>query len=238
MPAGEKELDFFLEPPHGNGARGLEWYEAHWSGTTPVRGEASPNYTAAPFHAGVPERAAALVPDARLVFVVRDPIDRIVSHYVHRRIHNAVRDDLEAMMTDLEDPLNGFVRRSLYMWQLDQWLEHYPAERVLVVCTERLAEDRGPTLDRIFSFLGVAEGFRHESMGARHNTAADRHEATAVGLALERLGVRGRLASRFTREVPRPTISPGLRARLDAVLRPDVERLRSFTGDGFPEWSL
>lgn len=69
-----KELSFFAE----NWPRGRDWYEAHFPEDLPIRGESSPNYMKHPAFPGVPERMVSLVPDAKLVYLVRDPIARIV----------------------------------------------------------------------------------------------------------------------------------------------------------------
>src|SRR4051812_3312851 len=75
----DKELNFFVE--ERNWSRGLGWYGEQFDAGAPVRGEASPYYTALPHHRGVPERMASVIPDARLVYMVRDPIARLLSHY-------------------------------------------------------------------------------------------------------------------------------------------------------------
>src|SRR4051812_36085465 len=67
----EKELYFFVEDH--NWKRGIEWYERHFPAGTPVRGEASTFYTHFPIRPGVPERIAALLPSAKLIYLVRDP---------------------------------------------------------------------------------------------------------------------------------------------------------------------
>src|SRR5207244_9201435 len=74
-----KELNFFVE--ERNWQRGVAWYEREFSDSAPVRGEASPHYTAFPRYRGVAGRMARVVPEARLVYLVRDPIDRAISAY-------------------------------------------------------------------------------------------------------------------------------------------------------------
>src|SRR3954454_424581 len=90
--AAEKELDFFIEDRAWQ--RGLEWYATRFRDDAGVRGESSPNYTGWPVWDGVPERAAAVIPKARLVYLVRDPIDRIESHYLQRRLQDGARRDI------------------------------------------------------------------------------------------------------------------------------------------------
>ena len=96
-----KELNFFNGPgvaPHddagswwvtGQWHRGLEWYSAQFDADAPVRGESSPAHTA-PSCPEVAGRMASVVPDVRLVHLVRDPVERAVSEYAHH-----VRDGTE-----------------------------------------------------------------------------------------------------------------------------------------------
>src|SRR3712207_3099155 len=79
----KKELDFFVREKHWD--KGVEWYKSnfHGNGETKIYGEASPNYTLHPIFSGVPERMYSVVPEAKLIYVVRDPIDRMISHYIH-----------------------------------------------------------------------------------------------------------------------------------------------------------
>ncbi len=93
-----KELNYFIA--ERNWGRGPEWYARHFDPTARCRGESSPNYTAFPQHMGVPERMAGVIPDAKLIYIVRDPLDRIAAHYVHnfakRREKGDLRDDAAA----------------------------------------------------------------------------------------------------------------------------------------------
>src|SRR5213078_3047078 len=76
-----KELNYFIE--ERNWPRGVDWYRRHFDPRARVRGESSPNYTAYPQHEGVPKRMHSLLPDARLIYLVRDPLERIAAHWVH-----------------------------------------------------------------------------------------------------------------------------------------------------------
>ena len=72
-----------------------------------MRGEASPNYTAYPQHVGVPERMHSVVPDAKLLYMVRDPIDRIAAHWVHNYAKRREKGDLRATLHASEHVLPG-----------------------------------------------------------------------------------------------------------------------------------
>lgn len=255
-----KELDFFVEhedrPHHvanGNWHRGVEWYASHFPDDVPVRGESSPNYTAYPNVKHIPERAAQVVPEASLIYMVRDPVERIVSHYLHRVGASRERRSLEETLTDIDQgPGMNFVNRSRYFMQVEQWLQHFPEERLMVLAQEDLKADRSGTLRRVFRFLGVDEGFTSEEFTRTHQPSSEKR--AAVGLAqriedpLARLAHRlplgasralGRAFRRvFGRTVERPELPPEWRRRLEDLLRDDVERLREFTGQRFESWSI
>ena len=132
----EKELNFFLRP---DGERDLDWYRSWFDPSKPVRGEASPGYTNHPLRPGVPERMHAVVPDARLIFVVRDPLKRALSQYRH---YCADRREDRSAEEALGEPGSKYVVRSRYAFQLDRYLPIYPMERILVVQQERLLDRR------------------------------------------------------------------------------------------------
>jgi hypothetical protein len=255
-----KELDFFVEhedrPHHvanGNWHRGVEWYASHFPDDVPVRGESSPNYTAYPNVQHIPERAAAIVPDASLIYMVRDPVERIVSHYLHRVGASRERRPLEETLADIErGPGMNFVDRSRYFMQVEQWLEHFPRERLLVLAQEDLMSDRAGTLRRVFRFLGVDESFSSEEFTRTHQPSSEKRAAVGLAQRIEDPLARaahklplpasralGRAFRRvFGRTVERPALGDERRRRLEDLLRDDAERLRELTGQRFESWSV
>jgi len=256
-----KELDFFIVPdeqlfPVGNWSRGLDWYRSHFTERTAVRGETSPNYTVYPFTEGVAERAASVVPDAKIVYMVRDPIDRIVSHYLHRVGQGAERRSLNDALGDVDGAGPGMtlVYRSMYFMQLERWTRCFPEGSLLVLAQEDLQDDRAETLARVFRFLGVDPGFTHEDFRALSNVSTEKRPPTRVGAWLRR--VRGGAAARATparlrrraasvlegsggaSPERRPDLSDARREQLEGMLREDADRLRAFTGRSFPTWSV
>ena len=124
-----KELNYFIE--ERNLPRGIEWYSRHFDPAARCRGEASPNYTAYPQHLGVPERIAAVVPDVRLVYIVRDPIERITAHFVHNFAKRREKGDLRETLLH---PNTSYVTRSKYFMQLQRYLALLRAsEQILVL---------------------------------------------------------------------------------------------------------
>jgi hypothetical protein len=248
-----KELDFFNEESHW--ARGLAWYESQFPEGFPERGEASPGYTKYPRFPGVPERIASVVPDAKLIYMLRDPIARVVSHYIDAfswgREHGTID---EVLAGDLAD--NHYVNCSRYDLQLSRYDGIYPPERILVITSEDLRKQRAATLRTVFGFLGVDDTFWDEEYAIEHYKAEDKARRTRAGYALTRVSRAvgrtrlrsvlphglARAAERFNAStevaIPTPEVSPELRARLEDALRDDVARLRERTGMAFAGWSV
>jgi hypothetical protein len=121
---GRGEPNFFIA--EDNWPRGRGWYESLFDGADRAAaiGECSPCYTWAHLYRGVPERMAQVVPEARLVYVVRDPIARMQSMYTHQV--SAGRERRRAEVALLDDRYLG---PSLYGFQLD--LRHAHASWLL-----------------------------------------------------------------------------------------------------------
>ena len=247
--SAEKELNFFI--PSKNGWRGLEWYKQNFRGDAKIRGESSPAYTGYPMEKGIAERMAQQLPAAKLIYILRDPIERIRSQYIHMYAANKENRSLEHALGDLSN--NQYVFRSLYFMQLEQFLVYYPASQIFITTTEELYADRARVLRQIFHFLEVDERFDSPHFRALFHRSHWKRRKTDVGLAIEqRIGSRieARLPPAlrgqfkflfylpFSQPIANPPISPELRARLTAVLKPDIDRLRAFTGRSFENWSL
>src|SRR5438552_836610 len=101
-------------------------------------GEASTVYTKFPRYQGVAERMAKVVPHARLIYVVRHPIDRIRSHYEHRVASGAETAAMEDAVFD--NPI--YIDYSRYALQVEQYLEDFPREQLLIISSEAPPPDR------------------------------------------------------------------------------------------------
>ncbi|MBA2643086.1 MAG: sulfotransferase, partial [Actinobacteria bacterium] len=150
-----KELSFFMRYPDPSETE-LAWYRSHFASSTRVRGEASPNYTCYPQVPGIPERIHRLVPEAKLIYCVRDPIERAVSSYLHSQ---AMDNEMRPIEEALADPSTWYVSRSLYYDQLERYHPYFSKEQILVVEQRDLLHRRDETMRRIFRFLEVDDRF-------------------------------------------------------------------------------
>jgi len=156
------------------------------AGDARVLGESSTNYSKGPKIAGVPERMATFAPEARILYLMRDPVERTISHYWHAvRQRKEGRDLVTALA---EEP--HYREVSHYALQLRPYLELFGAERVHTLTLEALRGDPCRELRSVFIWLGVDPDFEPPDLAPRHVTPDD----------LERVRGRGRL-ERFRHSV-------------------------------------
>jgi sulfotransferase family protein len=229
-----------------------EWYEQQFE-DAPVRCEATPAYTWYPHRQGTPERIHSVIPDVRLIYVVRDPIERLVSAWI-QHYANGRRTPLSEWLSDFERPEHILVSPSRYATQMEQYLEFFPASQMMVIDQHELMTERRETLREVFSFLEIAPDFYAPELDQSRNKRSEKYALTRVGLPLwnQVLGPAVRRLPDFAETPVRrwtiralsrkirtsPTIEPGLRARLEEHFRPEVDRLRELTGKQFASWSV
>lgn len=151
-----KEPCFF--DPHKTWDNGLQWYESLFADAVEGQlcGEASTNYTRWPQVDGVPGRIARILPNAKLIYLMRHPVDRAYSHYVHRHTKEVYPRQpfiktFEEFVED--DPL--CLDSSDYMLQITKYLEVFPREAFLFLFTENLQAQPGSVIMQVCRFLGV-----------------------------------------------------------------------------------
>ena len=234
--SGVKELDFFIEEKNWN--QGCDWYQSHFS-STEIRGESSPNYSKAHVFKGVPQRMAGIIPDAKLIYILRDPIKRILSHYLHQYIS---RHEFGDLATALSAADNHYIQCSRYAMQLEQFLPYYSLSQILVLSLEELAGNHLATLHRVFEFLGVNACFTHPGFDQVAHLSSDKRRLNDFGAQLVKLPVGRRIQRRFLKwteaAVEPPLLDEAMRQSLLESLQPDVQRLRALTGESFRQWSL
>jgi hypothetical protein len=176
-----KEVHFF-DTDHD---RGLDWYALNFprKDEMPAGGrviEASPYYL---FHPEVPARVAADRPGVKILAILRDPVDRALSHFHHERRNGfeTLDDPIAAFAAEesrlagasADDPVvrnSSYVSRGLYHAQLKRWFAQFDRDDIHVVFLEELSRDRQETLDGVSEFLGIE---RHEYPAVRSNSGGE-----------------------------------------------------------------
>lgn len=226
------------------------------AGPTTMRGESTPFYL---WSRGAHRRIAGALPDVKLIAVVRDPIDRAYSNWMH-----LWSDGLEPV-SDFEEtfdlqqarieagwaPFWRYVELGLYGEQLAHLYTYVDPQRVLVLRYRQIVDRPADAVDRVCRFLGIREGlvdriprdnsrnfvvpgWRPRTLGPliRAGAWAGQFAPPQVWRAASRPMV-SRLSGR---EMTRPEISPQAHSRLVRHFSDDVHRLSEITGEDFSDW--
>ncbi|MFO8062689.1 MAG: sulfotransferase [bacterium] len=238
IPSSVKETNFFLQEESRN--REIE-YRRCFRGNGKYAFEASPNYSKCHLYPGVPGRMHSLLPDIKLIYLVRDPIERIKSHYVHNYCHGRENNTFSEAIREN----NNYMLTSRYFFQIMSFLEFYKKNRIFVVQSEHLRNETEHTLDSIFQFLGISPDYDHTIINKRFHKSSNKRRSTVFEQYFRDktknkylLGVLRKSTKMFGKPVDKPQISSEDENLLKEQLQSDTDELRKFTGQKFNEWQL
>lgn len=167
VPAFFKEIHFFNQKFH----YGIDWYLSHFppipQNSGFITGEATPSYLS---HPEAPQRVFERFPTTKLIVILRNPVDRTISHYNMNLRYNLTKDRFFETAKDVVQPLKSWYSQgldnidckstqylggSLYIYPIKRWLKLFPREQLLILKTEDLAAQPQQTMDQVFRFLNL-----------------------------------------------------------------------------------
>jgi hypothetical protein len=229
-----KEPNFFSDDAVY--ARGSAWYAELFAGAPEgdMRGEASTHYTKLPTYPQTLARMQAMLPSPRLIYMIRNPIDRAVSHYIHEWTEGRLGADAARAFRETPE----IAAYGCYGMQIAPYAEAYGAGRIFLTSLEQLTQEPEQEFQRIVAFLDLPDGSGWRSDLPAHNVSAERVRrfplqdllidhpvATVLRRALVPKAVRNWIRSQ-RRMVDRPTIPADLRVRLEAQFLNDRMQLK------------
>ena len=249
-----KELHFFDK--HWD--LGLDWYQAQYAGAggQAALGDATPTYM---YKAHAVDRMAATLPGARLIAILRNPVDRAYSHFWMNRSQWKERLTFEEALAAEPARLAAgegrrrrgvpgscaYADRGRYLYQLQRLCKHYPRHRLLVLILEadlRVAPEVG--YGAVCRFLEIDDTFEAPERARAANRSVS-YRIPSLGRVMRRLPrplpgpvapmVRA-LARVNERPLTYPPMEPAIRARLLAQFRPHNEALASWLGRDLSMW--
>lgn len=156
-----KEIHFFDRIVANR--RGEHWYRAHFPKAkdklTSI--DASPRYI---FNGKAAARAHKLLPDAKIIVALRDPVSRAFSHYHHALRRGHVKQPFDQFVLPLlqldpetakEGKIESMLARGRYAEQIERWFLHYPREQFIFINLPDLVNQTQVVMDELFGFLGL-----------------------------------------------------------------------------------
>ena len=213
-------------------------------------GEASTAYTKRPTYGEVPDRARSVLgATLKIIYVVREPVARAISHHRHLAGIKQLPADFDAAVR--RD--NTLIDYGRYAMQIEPWIEAFGCEQVRVICFEQYVEARPATVDGLCRFLGVRDQPHQVDSQRVYNKSEGKPQMVGVWR-----GLRGNF---LYDRIVRPLLPPPVRERLRRALLPreqappappssemldrmvetfgdDTERLRGLLGLEAPFWNF
>ena len=245
--APEKEVLFF----DVRWREGVDWYARSFAGATSQTavGEASPNYLYSP-HAI--DRAHVLLPDAKLLAILRSPVDRAYSHYWWNRLRDRepldFEDAIAAEPTRIEHDWRtrsfyAYLDKGRYLHQLQHVSDVYPRESLQVTIFEELRDSPAETFSAVCRFIGVDPSVTPALLGLKVNAYYEVRSKTVAHAVrrLQRQGNAGRaLADAIGRlnrlEHPYPPMPLDARSHLEQLFAPEIQALEEWLGQDLSCW--
>lgn len=248
MPA-KKEIEFFSLLD--NWRRGVNWYGDLFAAAKPHHraiGEASTGYSKFPHFKDVPGRIADTLENVQLIYVVRDPVERMRSQWEHMVINWGEKRPLNEAL--LEDP--RYMNFSRYASQLDQYLHHFDRNQILVIKSEDLKQRRTLVLERVFRLLGVDPAWMgygdSKELYVTAERRRDRHIASLRRRGAVTRAILGqvpqparmiyRKAATRWKPPARPEVSDNVARLIRTELKDEIARLRAFMDEDFDGWGI
>jgi hypothetical protein len=241
-----KEIGYFMWP---EAERKPEAYEAFFTRAPSggFCGDISTGYTKYPQYTGVPERMAELTGEARLIYLVRNPVERVVSHYHHLLLMDPNLPEIdEAVRTNPH-----YIEFSRYRMQLSLYEPHFDRDQILVVILEELLADKKAAMRKIFEHIGCDPCHVPRNLDVRANASAARSGESKILQAIQRNAlyrkVQYRIPPRAKSPVvrmlgrkPPPAPDPTLEtlAWIREQVRDDARDLASYLGRSNAIWEF
>lgn len=222
-------------------ALGESWYSGLYDGAgkSDIVGEASSHYAKLPRYPDTVKRAQAYAPGAKIIYLMRHPVDRLVSHYIHNWSMGYVGRDVGLEVAVQE--YDNFVAYSQYGLQLKPWIESFGKSNVLPVFFDRLVHHSESELSRICSFIGYLGEPKWVRGQEPKNVSSQRmrrfpfdslfieSKAAIWARSLMPKRVRELVKSRLRME-RRPELLDSTRARLERTFDQDLEVVGEWLG--------
>lgn len=241
----QKEIHYFAD---NNFKRyPIDWYKSHFLSSKRIVGTSPQNYTKRDnkYYQNIPLRIKKIIPNVKLIYIVRDPIERYKSHISENFFGEPEHDRIYNMETE------QYFKTGLYYHQLELYLRYFELDQILVLTLEELIEDKLITLNRVFKFLGVDEMkddklFNFKSNDKESKDIPDRLKKTLVYRITNKISnkLAIQICKSFIMKPYWPSIIPKSYQNnyklslLKKSYKEDVKKLETLVNVSFDKWKL
>ncbi len=215
----EKHPQIYLNPQHEvhyfdiHFHHNLAWYSQQffsgYEGQQAI-GEATTSYIRAQ---GAPQRIAEALPDVKLIFLLRNPIDRAYSHYWHERRKGKIVFEFQEIFENY-DLFEAWVTTGFYYTHLARFYDYFPQERVLVLLQDDVKKQPDQLIHRTLTFLGVDTNANLGDLNTQVNVTRTKKIRSFPYQHLVPKGMIKR-TPRKIRKFARKRLEPMMHARMD-----------------------
>jgi succinoglycan biosynthesis protein ExoL len=237
-----KETDYFISSK--NYDRGFAWYKRLFPNNAKVCGEFSPNYSKASAFPDVPKRMHSVLPNAKIIYIVRHPVDRAISQYNHAYLSGQNPPELAHLLGSHE--WEHLIDTSSYNRQLKLFLDHYHASQLMVLNFDDLTQNPIQTLARVSDFLGVSDDWK-TNKAPNENSSISLAALPEIALRIDGtpwfITLKPYFPYRMKQWIKRhmerkkvripPTFSEATKRALWADMYPDIKEFTEMTGITF-----
>lgn len=209
-----KETNFFSS--EGDFKKGIAWYHSLFRQPGKVGFEASPNYTKRHIFSGVPERMSKVLPNVKLIYVVRAPIERMLSHYIHSVYLGREKRTFDEIISIKN---SNYVKTGLYYYQMEAFLDWFPKSQIMLLDSSKLLTQTESTLSELCDFLGVKPDFNSDVINQKYHSSDYK-------------------ISRSILIPEKPTIKDEWLLKGEELFADDISRLEKTFSISFKDWGL
>lgn len=243
----KKEIHFFEDD--NNFKKGVEWYKkwfSKWSGEKAI-GECTPLYMYFPH---CPQRISDIYPDMKIIFILRNPVDRAYSNYWHQVRGGKENLTFEASLKKEQGRIKtskyhnktySYMNKGFYFLQIERFLKYFPKEQILIVKFDELKRYPQKTLNEIYRFLEVKLKDNQQSLNLKKNITRVPKNKYLQFYARRLFGTSAlfkgiaKLNLKYGHKTY-PTMNQQTKRELKNHFANDIKRLELLTGMKFSEW--
>ena len=243
-----KEINYYSK----NLAKGEEWYLSHFDFNARYAGESSVSYSRESLFPGSAKRLLSSIANPKIIYIIRNPVDRIESDYREHRFHNLITDRginsffSKGEISNTKSPAYHMFNASCYAEQLKVYKETLDRNNILILKLEDLKKDRAAVLQQVANFLDIAPFQAVPEV--KSNSSTDKRQLNNRGVFMSRVFVKlnkipfVNLTNRmlyvnfFSKEIPFEILSKESLSLIDHQLISDLEHLNKEFDVSTEDW--